>query len=227
MALTPFATIFARAAERKGGAAAIEAMLPAMKSVDELRATSDDRWLACMARVVFQAGFSWTVIEQKWPGFETAFQGFEPHACAFMSDEQIDALLKNPDIVRNAAKIRSVRENAVFVTELASKHGSAARFFADWPVTDQVGLLDLLKARGSRLGGNSGPMLLRFMGKDSFVISADVAKALVKWGAVDKAPSSKKDMAAVQAAFNAWTAESGRPSAHVSRTLALSVGEDD
>lgn len=227
MTLTPFAAIFARAAERKGGAAAIEAMLPAMKSVDELRAIPDDRWLACMARVVFQAGFSWTVIEQKWPGFEAAFDGFAPHACAFMDDDRIDALLKDPAIVRNAAKIRSVRENAVFVTGLAKEHGSAARFFADWPVADQVGLLDLLKRRGSRLGGNSGPMLLRFMGKDSFVISADVAKALVKWGAVDKAPSSKRDMAAVQAAFNAWTAESGRPVAHVSRTLALSVGAED
>ena len=227
MTLSPFAAIFARAAERKGGAAAIEALLPAMKSVDELRAIPDHRWLACMARVVFEAGFSWQVIGQKWPGFEAAFQGFEPHACAFMDDDRLDELLKDPAIVRNAAKIRSVRENAVFVTELAKEHGSAARFFADWPVTDQVGLLDLLKRRGSRLGGNSGPMLLRFMGKDSFVISADVAKALVTWGAVDKAPSSKKDMAAVQAAFNAWATESGRPVAHVSRTLALSVGAED
>ena len=65
------------------------------------------------------------------------------------------------------------------------------------------------------------------MGKDSFVLGGDVVKALIKWGAVEKNPTSKRDLAAAQAAFNAWAEESGKPMAHISRTLALSVGEED
>jgi len=42
---------------------------------------------------------------------------------------------------------------------------------------------------------------------------------------VDKAPTSKRDLAAVQAAFNRWHDESGRPIAQISRTLACSIGD--
>ena len=62
------------------------------------------------------------------------------------------------------------------------------------------------------------------MGRDSFILSRDVGAALVREGVVDKPPSSKRDMAAVQAAFNAWMAESGRGLTQISRTLAMSVG---
>jgi hypothetical protein len=43
-------------------------------------------------------------------------------------------------------------------------------------------------------------------------------------GVVAKIPSSKKDMAAVQAAFNQWHDETGRPYTHLSRILAMSMG---
>lgn len=226
--MTPFEQIFQRAAERKGGPAAVKALMPTgIRPTAEVAAVPDDRWLAGMTKAVFRAGFSWKVIEQKWPGFEAAFEGFDPGRCAFMTDEKLDQLVRNPDIVRNATKIRSVRENAVFVTDLRREHGSAGRFFADWPGSDHVGLLELIKRRGSRLGGTSAQYFLREMGKDGFVLGGDVVKALIKWGAVDRPPSSKRDLAAVQAAFNTWAKESGRPLAHISRTLALSVGEED
>ena len=41
---------------------------------------------------------------------------------------------------------------------------------------------------------------------------------------IDKAPSSKKALASVQAAFNTWRADSGRSLAEISRTLACTVG---
>ena len=40
-------------------------------------------------------------------------------------------------------------------------HDSAARAFADWPDSDYVGLLETLKKRGMRLGGNTGQYALR------------------------------------------------------------------
>ncbi len=221
--MSPFQTIWERAAARKGGDAALEALMPAVRTADELRAIPDDRWLAEMTRRIFQAGFNWSVIEKKWSGFEAAFEGFDVPRCAMMSDDDIDRLLKNKDIVRNAAKIASVRENAVFLSDLAREHGSAAAFFADWPVEDFAGLLDVLKKRGSRLSGTTGQYFLRFMGKDSFVLSRDVVAVLVAEGVVDKTPSSARALRAVQEAFNEWAAESSRPLAHISRTLACSI----
>ncbi len=73
--------------------------------------------------------------------------------------------------------------------------------------------------------GPAGAMyFLRFNGWDAFILSADVVKALIREKVVTKAPTSKADMQAVQAAFNAWTDESGLPQRDVSRLLSFSVG---
>ena len=95
-----------------------------------------------------------------------------------MSDDDLDALLKDTRVIRHAQKLLSVRDNAIFFSDLAAEHGSAAKFFADWPVSDFTGLLQLMKKRGSRIGGNTGAYALRFMGKDSFIMGGDVVKAL-------------------------------------------------
>lgn len=219
-----FESLFEIAAARKGGAEAFEATLPVMKSAGELAAIPDDRWLSQMAKCVFQAGFNWTVVDNKWPGFEAAFEGFDPGRWSLMSDDDLDRLLKDERVVRHAKKLMSVGENAAFLRELAGEHGTAGACFANWPAEDYVGLLEMMKKRGTRLGGMTAQYFLRVMGKDGFFTGGDVAAALIRDGIVDKQPSSKRDMAAVQAAFNRWRAESGRSLAAISRTLACTVG---
>ena len=80
----------------------------------------------------------------------------------------------------------------------------------------------MLKKRGSRLGG-AAQFGLRFMGRDGWILSNDVVARLVAEGVIDKPPTSRKAMAAVQSAFNAWRAESGRSLTEISRVLALSI----
>jgi 3-methyladenine DNA glycosylase Tag len=219
-----YAEIHAIAADRKGGAKALDAMLTRPKPPEMLEAIGDDRWLAMMARCLFQAGFNWKVVEGKWPGFEAAFEGFDPARVAHYADAAMDRLLSDKGIVRNGAKIQAVIENAVFLTELASEQGSAARVFARWPAADYTGLLALLGKRGARLGGATGQRFLRNMGVDSFILTADVTARLIAEGVVGKPPSSQRDMAAVQAAFDTWRNQSGRSLTEISRTLAMSVG---
>jgi len=221
-----FDEIYARAAERKGGEAALEAQIGEWRSKPrgEIAATPDDRWLAEMSRHVFQAGFNWRVIANKWEGFEAAFHGFDPPLNAAMSEDEFDARLKDTRIIRNAQKIASVRANAHFLVDLAREHGSAARFFADWPDSDFIGLLELTKQRASRLGGETAMRFFRTMGKPAFITTRDVSAALVEAGVVEKPPTSRKDFSAVQTAFNAWSAASGRDLTALSRILAMSAG---
>ena len=61
------------------------------------------------------------------------------------------------------------------------------------------------------------------MGVDSWILSPSVVAALVNAGVVDKAPTSRKAMEAVQAAFTQWRKESGRSLTEVSRVLAMSA----
>lgn len=219
-----FDEIFEIAAGRQGGRDALEAKMPPPLPPAELAAIPDDRWLACMTKCIFNSGFNWKVVENMWPGFEAAFHGFDVGRCAMLNDDELAELASDKRIVRHGAKIRSVQENAVFVSDLASEHGSAARFFAEWPDEDYVGLLELLKKRGSRLGGNTGQYFLRFMNRDSFILSRDVVARLIAEGVVDKEPTSKAAMKQVQEAFTAWKEQSGRSLKEISRTLAMSIG---
>ncbi len=223
----PFKTIRARAEKRKGGANELEKLLPKKPNVSALAKLADDRALAEMTKRVFSAGFAWSVIESKWPGFEDAFLGFAPAKLTFQPDDFWESLSSDTRIVRNGAKILSVRQNAAFLQEIAREHGSFGKFLAKWPSSDEIGLLDLLHKRGSRLGGNTGQMFLRFVGWDGFVTSQDVVACLREAGLdIAEEVKSKGDLAKVQAQFNAWAEETGLPYAHLSRICALSVGEN-
>jgi 3-methyladenine DNA glycosylase Tag len=223
----PFKPILARAEKRKGGAKALEKLLPKKPDMKALVKLADDRILAEMTQRVFSAGFAWSVIENKWPDFETAFLGFKPAKLIFQPDDFWDALLSDARIVRNGAKIQSVRENAAFVQEISKEHGGFGKFLAEWPSSDEIGLLDLLNKRGSRLGGNTGQMFLRFVGWDGFVTSQDVVACLRDAGLdIAEEAKSKSDLAKVQAQFNAWANETGLPYTHLSRICAVSIGEN-
>ena len=217
-----FDEIFEIAAGRHGGASALNSKLDTPRPVGELAKTPDDRWLSTMTRCVFQAGFNWKVIENKWDGFEEAFQGFDVGRCAFMDDDMFDKLLKDKRIVRNGPKIATVRENAAFLLELR-ENGGAGVVLGGWPSGDYIGLLDLMKQNGARLGGMTGQYAMRFCGRDSFILSRDVTARLVAEGVIDKQPTSKSAMRAVQNAFNTWMDQSGRSLTEISRVLAMSI----
>jgi len=223
----PFKTIRARAEKRKGGAKALSKLLPAKPDPKALAKLGDDRVLAEMTRRAFSAGFAWSVIDAKWPGFEKAFLTFEPGRLSLQPDEFWDGLMKDTSIVRNGAKIMSVRANASFVRDVAREHGSFGKWLSKWPASDEIGLLNLLAKRGSRLGGNTGQMLLRFLGWDGFVTSRDVVACLRDAGLdVAEAITSKRDLAKVQAQFNAWAEETGLSYTQMSRICAMSIGEN-
>ena len=225
--MTAFKHIRARAEKRKGGAKALKALLPAARSNAALPDLGDDRFLSEMTRRVFCAGFVWRVIDQKWPGFEEAFLGFAPKRLLFQPDEFWEDLARDARIVRNPQKIKSVRDNAAFVDGVATEKGSFGRMLAGWPEDDQVGLLDFLGKRGSRLGGMTGQYFLRFAGWDAFILSRDVVVCLREVGVeLSEKASTKKDLARAQSAFNAWREETGLSYAQLSRICAMSTGEN-
>jgi 3-methyladenine DNA glycosylase Tag len=222
--LEHFAQIHQRACERHGGATALKSLMPEVRSSTALARSKDDRWLAQMTRCVFQAGFVWRVVDHKWDDFEDVFFGFPPEKIVMLSPEQIDRFAASPRIIRNRQKVLSIQANALFVLDITKKYGSFGKFIARWPEQDLVGLFSVMKDQGSRLGGMTGQRVLRNMGKDTFVITADVIRCLKRSGVdVGENPVSKRKLQRVQDAFNQWHDESGLPYSHLSRICALSL----
>lgn len=219
-----FRPILEAARARAGGAEALGRRLPVPKSAAELRALSDDRCLSLMALRIFRAGLKHSLVDAKWPAFEEAFAGFDPRRVRMMSDDDLDALLADRRLIRHAAKMRAVRDNAAAMCALAEGSGGFGAYLADWPGERVVELWDDLAGRFKQMGGNSGPAFLRMAGKDTFLLTADVIRALNRWGAFAGTPKGKADRRKVQDAFNAWARATGRPLCQLSMILALSLG---
>lgn len=219
-----FDEIYDIAATRQGGVAALEARLSdgLRGPAPDITELAEDRWLATMTKCVFQAGFQWKVIQAKWDGFEEAFHGFDIGRNSMMNDEGFDALIQDTRIVRNGAKIQTVCDNAAFLLELRAE-GGAGKVLGGWPSDDYIGLLEMLKKRGSRLGGATGQYAMRFAGRDAFILSQDVTARLIAEGVIDKPATSKGALKKVQGAFNIWSQQSGRSLTEMSRVLAMSL----
>ncbi|MFV0278054.1 MAG: DNA-3-methyladenine glycosylase I [Parahaliea sp.] len=222
--MEPFSDIHQRAVDLQGGKAALQRQMPVVKTPRQLARSQDHRWLSEMSRCIFQAGFVWRVVDSRWEGFEEIFFGFPPEKIVMLGPEQIDRFAASPLIIRNRQKLLSIQRNARFVLDIAREAGCFGKFAALWPDEDLVGLFAVLKRRGARLGGMTGQRVLRNMGRDTFIVTGDVARCLRRAGLdIAANPTSKRDLGRIQDTFNHWHASSGLPYSHISRICALSL----
>lgn len=221
-----FETIYERACNRKGGVAALEAMLGQPRSNEDLIAIDDSRYLSEFSKKVFQSGFVWRVVEQKWPNFEQLFWEFNVQKLVLMPPDMLEEKAKDARIIRNYRKVQSIIENAHFIKHVSDKYGGFGSFIADWPADDIIGLWAFLKQEGSRLGGNTGPYALRALGKDTFLLSRDVEGYFRNFKLIDGGLTSKRSLKVIQNAFNTWQQESGQSLMAISRTLAFGFGDN-
>lgn len=71
-----------------------------------------------------QAGLNWETILKRRDGYRLAFKQFEPLAVSLMTDNELEALLKNPNIIRNRLKVFSTRTNAQVFLNIQKEFGS-------------------------------------------------------------------------------------------------------
>jgi DNA-3-methyladenine glycosylase I len=60
----------------------------------------------------FQAGLSWITVLKKRQRYREVLYGFDPARLAVMSDEEIEARMQDPGIIRNLLKLKAARQNA-------------------------------------------------------------------------------------------------------------------
>src|SRR5579885_701631 len=78
-----------------------------------------------------QAGLSWSTILAKRDGYRKAFANFDARKLSTIGQKEIDALLTNPQIVRNRLKISAAISNALAFRAAQDEFGSFDRFFWD------------------------------------------------------------------------------------------------
>jgi len=71
-----------------------------------------------------QAGLSWETILKRREGYRRAFHNFDPIKVATMTDEALETLRDNPEIIRNRLKIYAARKNAKAFLEIQKEYGT-------------------------------------------------------------------------------------------------------
>lgn len=219
-----FSPILKAAQKRKGGPNGLNSLLPgAPASAAKLRRLKDAKVLSALGKGVFRAGFSWKVVDDRWPAIERALGGMEPGHVATFGEKEMDAYLRAPGVIKNRNRLQAVIDNARWFLDIRDEYGSFGRMLAQWPSEDIVGLWQKMKDEGSRVGGSTGPYFLREIGKDSWIPTNSVMNALVFFKVLDRPTTGKRNLRDAQDAFNAWHEETERPFAELSRITAMSV----
>ncbi|RWG74532.1 dihydrodipicolinate synthase family protein [Mesorhizobium sp.] len=120
--MADFQRIRARAAKRKGGEEALASLLGPMPDNAAVAKVHDDRILSTMAERIFAAGFVWRVIEQKWPGFEEAFLGFEPKRLLFQPDDFWHELASDKRFVAIKESSDDIRRSTEIINRLGDRY---------------------------------------------------------------------------------------------------------
>lgn len=226
MLMEKISIIYQRAAERKGGENALALLLGDDDSHPYFDQIGDDRILAAFTKKVFQSGFVWRVVENKWPEFEEVFFRFNIEKILMMPEEMLEQKATDPKIIRNFNKLKTIKANAQMIYEEQQNGHSFASFISNWPTNDTIGLWAYLKKHGARLGGNTGPYALRALGKDTFLLSRDVEAYFRAHDLISGGLQSKASLTIIQTCFNEWQKQCDLSLSQLSRLLAYATGDN-
>ena len=226
MAAESFEQLLTRASKRKGGIENVTLLIGGAPNEQLLSKQGDDRFLAHFTKKVFQSGFVWRVVENKWPDFEEVFFNFDIEKILMMPEEMLERKASDPRIIRNFNKVKTIKANAQMIFNEQQNGHSFAKFIQEWPSNDIIGLWAFLKKEGARLGGNTGAYALRTLGKDTFIISRDIEAYMRAHEVIDGGINTKSSHKAIQQCFNKWHEESGLSYQQLSRLVALATGDN-
>ena len=100
-------------------------LLEAYHAEEWCKVSHDDRYqfeMLCLEGA--SVGLSWKTIMHKRAAYKTAFHNFDIDRCASMTDNELEAVLATCNIIRNRAKVFSVRSNALSVQQIQAEYGS-------------------------------------------------------------------------------------------------------
>lgn len=84
----------------------------------------DQKLFECITLESAQAGLSWYTILKRRDGYRDAFANFDIQIVAQYSQEKIESLMLNPEIIRNRLKINATVNNARRFIEIQAEFGS-------------------------------------------------------------------------------------------------------
>jgi len=130
------------------------------------RPPNDDAYFENMTRVIFLAGLSWKMIDEKWPNFKKAFKNFSVDEVAKFDENDVKRLMGDAGIVRNRAKIIATINNANQFKNIRKEYGSFQSYIDSLNKSNNYALvIKELGRKFNRLGPSSARIFLFSVGE--------------------------------------------------------------
>ena len=88
----------------------------------------DKKLFALLVLEGFQAGLTWELILKRREAFRKALADFNPMSIAKFHAAEAEIILRNPEVIRNRAKIQATINNAKQFIQIQNEFGSFDRF---------------------------------------------------------------------------------------------------
>lgn len=127
---------------------------------------NDNGYFEILTKAVFQAGFSWKVVESKWGGFNEIFKNFDPDFIANWKENDVINALESPFIIRNEKKIKATIENAKVFIRIKKQYGSFDNYLQTINVNSYEELSSILIKQFKWLGRTGAYFFLWCIGEE-------------------------------------------------------------
>jgi DNA-3-methyladenine glycosylase I len=110
---------------------------------------------------MFHSGLSWEIVLNKRESFKKAFKNYNLNEFSNMTDEDVDMLLNNVNIVRHRKKIESAINNAKVFKAIQNEFESFAKYL--WSFTNCETIYETGKTKSDLSDGVSKDLKTRGM----------------------------------------------------------------
>lgn len=126
---------------------------------------TDDEYFEILCLMIFQSGFNWKLVREKWKDLKKIFKGFKIEDVARLTNKQQQGLLKNPKMIKNKRKIEAIATNAKIFLEITKKSGSFENYLKNLRSLEEKEKIKEIKNRFVGIGDYSAEFFLHSVGE--------------------------------------------------------------
>lgn len=126
---------------------------------------SDNEYFEILSLMVFQAGFNWGLVREKWSDLKKIFRGFKIEDVARLTEKQQETILEDPKMIRNKRKIKAVVANAETFREIIREFGSVEGYLRSLRTLGKEKRVREIKNRFSGIGDYHAEFFLHSVGE--------------------------------------------------------------
>ncbi len=127
----------------------------------------DKGYFEVLSKAVFNAGFSYQVVNNKWEGTKEVFHEFDPEILSKWTVDEISVALESLKIIRNSKKVTAIISNAKVFLNIVREHKSFENFLKSFRDKTYEEKQKILSKQFKWLGPRGAHFFLWSVGEDA------------------------------------------------------------